>query len=135
MTTTRATATQNGGKTVSDEFATYDDVYREFGMADDRDDSNDPEFNNPDGYCEHGEYVGGCGVDWMCGLCEDGISAAEATRIQTEQRTRLVRDRAQSAERLLTKLLQTGQVGGIDAAYFAQEASKVFNPRARYGRH
>jgi hypothetical protein len=26
------------------------------------------------GYCEHGKYVGGCGIDWMCGYCEDGIS-------------------------------------------------------------
>lgn len=27
-----------------------------------------------DGYCEHGTYVGGCGIDWMCQWCEDGIS-------------------------------------------------------------
>lgn len=26
----------------------------------------------PEGYCRHGVYVGGCGVDWMCGACEDG---------------------------------------------------------------
>lgn len=26
------------------------------------------------GYCRHGKYVGGCGIDWMCGLCEDGIT-------------------------------------------------------------
>lgn len=26
-----------------------------------------------DGYCKHGKYVGGgVGIDWMCGLCEDG---------------------------------------------------------------
>lgn len=24
------------------------------------------------GYCKHGVYVGGCGVDWMCGACEAG---------------------------------------------------------------
>jgi len=30
-----------------------------------------------DGYCEHGTYVGGCGIDWMCPYCEDGISVAE----------------------------------------------------------
>jgi hypothetical protein len=24
----------------------------------------------PDGYCVHGTYVGGCGIDWMCGHCE-----------------------------------------------------------------
>ena len=25
-----------------------------------------------DGYCMHGKYVGGIGIDWMCGMCEDG---------------------------------------------------------------
>jgi hypothetical protein len=25
-----------------------------------------------EGYCPHGVYVGGIGVDWMCGRCEDG---------------------------------------------------------------
>jgi hypothetical protein len=32
--------------------------------------------NNPgtvDGYCEHGTYVGGCGIDWMCHMCEMGV--------------------------------------------------------------
>lgn len=26
----------------------------------------------PEGHCRHGVYVGGCGIDWMCGACEDG---------------------------------------------------------------
>lgn len=30
-----------------------------------------------DGYCEHGTYVGGCGIDWMCGPCEHGIPQSE----------------------------------------------------------
>lgn len=30
-----------------------------------------------DGYCEHGTHVGGCGIDWLCGPCEDGVSQAE----------------------------------------------------------
>ena len=25
-----------------------------------------------DDYCKHGVYVGGCGIDWMCGKCEGG---------------------------------------------------------------
>ena len=25
-----------------------------------------------DGYCKHGTYVAGSGIDWMCGACEDG---------------------------------------------------------------
>lgn len=27
--------------------------------------------SNEDGYCRHGAYVGGCGIDWMCGTCEN----------------------------------------------------------------
>lgn len=26
----------------------------------------------PGDVCEHGTYVGGCGIDWMCGSCESG---------------------------------------------------------------
>lgn len=25
-----------------------------------------------EGYCFHGTYVGGCGIDWICGYCESG---------------------------------------------------------------
>lgn len=119
---------------MSDEFATYDDVYHEYGMADDRDDSNDPEFRDPNGYCPHGTYVGGCGIDWMCQWCEDGISLAEAKRIVSAEKTRAVRERADRAARALSLLLTHG-MGGIDAAYFAQETTHIGNPRSRYGRH
>jgi hypothetical protein len=115
-------------------FASYDDVYGPRGMADDRDDSADPEFRAPDGYCEHGTYVGGCAADYMCGWCEDGISAAEARHIVQARRTRETRARAERAARLLHDLLRHG-MGGIDAAYFAQESSYVANPLSRYGRH
>lgn len=27
-----------------------------------------------DGYCIHGMYVGGCGIDWICGACESGFT-------------------------------------------------------------
>jgi len=26
----------------------------------------------PEGYCVHGTYTGGCGIDWLCGACESG---------------------------------------------------------------
>jgi hypothetical protein len=32
-------------------------------------------------YCEHGTYVGGCGIDYMCGYCEEGITLAELREI------------------------------------------------------
>lgn len=34
------------------------------------------------GYCEHGRYVGGCGIDWICPYCEEGISAKELRAIR-----------------------------------------------------
>lgn len=34
-----------------------------------------------DGYCEHGVYVGGCGIDWMCGYCETGDVKPEPRHI------------------------------------------------------
>lgn len=115
-------------------FASYDDVYRPGGMADDRDDSSDAEFRDPDGYCQHGQYVGGCGIDYMCEWCENGVSAAEARRIIVKERTRAVRERADRAARTLTLLLTHG-MNGTDAAYFAQETSYTVNPLSRYGRH
>jgi hypothetical protein len=38
-----------------------------------------------DGYCEHGVYVGGCGIDWMCGYCENGVTAAELAEAQAAE--------------------------------------------------
>ena len=115
-------------------FATYDDVYGPGGMADDRDDTYDPEFRDPDGYCVHGTYVGGCGADLMCSWCEDGISLAEAKRIVAREKLAGIRERADRAATLLAKLLMHG-MGGIDAAYFAETSSYVGNPLSRYGRH
>ena len=31
-----------------------------------------------EGYCFHGVYVGGCGIDWMCGYCESGDEGSSA---------------------------------------------------------
>lgn len=33
----------------------------------------------PPGYCPHGKYVGGCGIDWMCFACEMGDDAPDLT--------------------------------------------------------
>jgi len=119
------------------EYADYYDVYAPGGMADDRNDEYDPEFRYPEGYCEHGQYVGGCGADLMCSWCESGISLAEAKRIVSAKRTALTRERANQAELVLAKLLRKHgiAVGGIHAAELAQESSYTVNPRSRYGRH
>ena len=43
----------------------------------------------PPGYCPHGKYVGGCGIDWMCGPCEmgDGDPTAEYYQWQISSHT------------------------------------------------
>src|SRR5215471_6198071 len=112
------------------DFATYDDIMAD--LANDRDDSLDPEFRDPDGYCPHGNYVGGCGPDLMCQWCEDGISPAEMRRIYAAQRVAVTRDRAHRAELMLAALLACG-MSGTDAAELAQDSSYVPNPRGRYG--
>jgi hypothetical protein len=33
-------------------------------------DQSERDRSAPDGHCRHGVYVGGSGVDWMCGACE-----------------------------------------------------------------
>ena len=118
----------------------YSDYYSHEDLMsdmDDRDDSNDPEFRDPAGYCEHGKYVGGCGIDWMCGWCEDGVSAAEAERISRDSRTHATRVAAERAADVLNTLLSHHGtvIGGIDAAHLAQESSYTLNPASRYGRH
>ena len=117
--------------------ATYDDVYGAYGMADDRDDTYDAEFRDPEGYCPHGRYVGGCGADLMCGYCEDGISRTEAIRMERAERLRATRDRADKAAAFLNKLLTKHgvEVGGMLIAHLVQESSHVANPYSRYGRH
>lgn len=48
-----------------------------------------------DNHCVHGAYVGGCGIDWMCGRCEMGdgpdilpeLHAGETYAEETQQRT------------------------------------------------
>lgn len=40
------------------------------------------------GYCQHGVYVGGCGIDWMCGKCESGEEPLTKAERKKYDRTR-----------------------------------------------
>jgi len=117
---------------MDDDYATYDYIMSE--LANDRDDSNDPEYRDDDGYCEHGRYVGGCGVDWMCQWCEDGISAKEVAEIYSARHTREVREKAAIAEKVLNDLLKIRECTGIFAAEMTERSSNINNPESRYGR-
>ena len=44
---------------------------------------------NREGYCEHGVYVGGCGIDWMCHYCESGVTAEELAARDAEEAARV----------------------------------------------
>lgn len=115
------------------ELASYDDIME---MMDDRDDSNDLEFRDPEGYCVHGSYVGGCGADYMCGWCEDGISLAEAIKIETARKTRKVRERSETQQLMIARLLMLTEVSGTDVLRIVEYDNRYLgNPRSRYGRH
>lgn len=53
-------------------------------------------------YCKHGVYVGGCGIDWMCQRCEDGIPDPTPRELRAEL-GRIVDD----AEGLIATLAET----------------------------
>lgn len=118
-----------------DEFFTHADLMADMDDRDDRDDIPSESYYDGD-FCEHGKYVGGCGIDHMCDWCESGISAAEAKRIVSAEKTRAIRNRAADVERILNSLLiLPGHCVGILAADMAQRSSYIGNPRNRYGRH
>lgn len=48
------------------------------------------------GYCQHGVYVGGCGADYMCGLCESGeapLTKAERKKYNRDRKANYHLDR------------------------------------------
>jgi len=49
------------------EMRMFDDPRNDFGFN-----TLYPEAAREEGRCKHGVYVGGIGVDWMCGRCENG---------------------------------------------------------------
>ena len=42
--------------------------------------------NDAAGRCPHGKYVGGCGIDWMCGMCEQGDTLSKSQRVNIGRR-------------------------------------------------
>ena len=50
----------------------YSDLMAELDDSDEVGDPQDDGARDPNGYCKHGIYVGGCGIDFMCGRCENG---------------------------------------------------------------
>lgn len=39
------------------------------------------------GNCKHGTYVGGCGIDWMCGACESGEDSRNFVEVAEDRLT------------------------------------------------
>lgn len=59
-------------------------------------------MRNDDNYCKHGVYVGGCGIDYMCGYCESGYTDEEYSEYIRNKRLRRMHMRTVEA---LTKRL------------------------------
>lgn len=57
-----------------------------------------------DGYCIHGTWVGGCGIDWMCGRCESDqpLFATEWAMeiVREERRYAIIRELNEMRERI-----------------------------------
>jgi hypothetical protein len=69
-------------------------------------------------YCDHGNYVGGCGIDWMCHWCEEGISQTERLQIEKDWTLSRLRARCERIQRFLTLALSLN-INGIEAADMA----------------
>jgi hypothetical protein len=50
-------------------------------------DANDIFDGLAQGYCVHGTYVGGCGIDWMCGACESGEDRRDFVQVAEDRLT------------------------------------------------
>lgn len=111
----------------------FEDIMSDMDDRDDRDDRPTQSYYDGD-HCEHGQYVGGCGIDWMCSWCEMGVSAKEAREIITQRQTSDIRRKAEQAAKLLNDLLKIPECGGIFAAEMTERSSNVNNPESRYGR-
>jgi len=40
-----------------------------------------------EGFCVHSTYVGGCGIDWMCGVCESGEDRRDFVQVAEDRLT------------------------------------------------
>ena len=60
------------------------------------------------GRCVHGVYVGGCGIDWMCGACESGEDYTSAELVAYSQAIAQVRaERRKAADLELASTIRT----------------------------
>lgn len=51
--------------------------------------SYDEDHSDPRQFCQHGTFIGSWwGPDYMCGLCEDGVTVAEMLQGQAAERVR-----------------------------------------------
>lgn len=101
-----------------------------------REENQPAQYGADSDFCEHGTYVGGCGIDWMCGDCELGISAAEARQIETQRRTRIIREKSEEQQLMISRLLSHGHIQGRILLDILEVDNKyVRNPLNRYGRH
>jgi hypothetical protein len=72
------------------------------------------------GFCEHDTYVGGCGIDWMCQWCEDGISQAERLEIEAQNRLWDIRAKSWRQQMYLALALRNG-ISGMEAQRIAAQ--------------
>lgn len=80
-----------------------------------------------DMWCEHGQRVGGIGVDWMCGWCEMGTTWAEYREAKEyEFRREQTRQGGWLVFIAMGKSMEAGDFGQISAAEMTAEAVAFF---------
>lgn len=82
------------------------------------------------GYCFHGTYVGGCGIDWMCGYCESselGSSHYDYLKGSFRYSVALGKTKAESSKRRVISWFSEKLAEGFSAVHARDEAEKLFS--------
>ena len=80
----------------------------------------------PGDTCQHGVYVGGCGPDYMCGLCEDGCDTPEMFTWEIKVRF-VIKD---SKDERLHNVEQTAILQSTNLDGAVREALSIYRPLA-----
>lgn len=87
--------------------------------------------------CEHGTYIGGCGIDHICGWCESGVSQAERVEIEQAELIRSAAKRRDEFDRFVGLMQSLHWAHGLDfgrcAAALADMADEPYWARGRHG--
>lgn len=87
----------------------------------------DVEIWAQEGRCKHGTYVGGCGIDWMCQLCESSVSDYEwAMGVALDEYHHAMKKKARIEVDAIFEFLKTVEYDGNVPAHKAMVDRAVY---------